>query len=254
MPATLRTVDLRAARGERELFAGLGLTVVDGDVWGLVGPNGAGKSTLLSILAAADADGTAPRADGEGPAPTADDATTGHPAPEGHDAAGRAGHPAASPGSATAAHGAQVGSTPGGPAAEPEIEGQVLLTPPTASAGLLTQEPDRRPGETLSQMIARRTGVAAAELEMNDAAAALAESGAGRAQEDRYAVALDRWLGLGGADLGERTDEIVTRLGLGAGLDAETTSLSGGEAARASLAVLLLQRYDILLLDEPTND
>ncbi|MGO1584238.1 MAG: ATP-binding cassette domain-containing protein, partial [Actinomycetaceae bacterium] len=52
MPATLRTVDLRAARGERELFAGLGLTVVDGDVWGLVGPNGAGKSTLLSILAA----------------------------------------------------------------------------------------------------------------------------------------------------------------------------------------------------------
>ncbi|MGO1584197.1 MAG: ATP-binding cassette domain-containing protein, partial [Actinomycetaceae bacterium] len=52
MSATLRTVDLRAARGERELFAGLELTVAEGDVWGLVGPNGAGKSTLLSILAA----------------------------------------------------------------------------------------------------------------------------------------------------------------------------------------------------------
>src|SRR5688500_1148846 len=32
------------------------------------------------------------------------------------------------------------------------------------------------------------------------------------------------------------------------------TSLSGGQAARASLASLLLSRYDVLLLDEPTND
>jgi ATPase subunit of ABC transporter with duplicated ATPase domains len=32
------------------------------------------------------------------------------------------------------------------------------------------------------------------------------------------------------------------------------TSLSGGEAARASLASLLLSRYDVFLLDEPTND
>jgi ATPase subunit of ABC transporter with duplicated ATPase domains len=32
------------------------------------------------------------------------------------------------------------------------------------------------------------------------------------------------------------------------------TSLSGGQAARASLASLLLSRYDVFLLDEPTND
>ncbi|MDX6419576.1 MAG: hypothetical protein QOG28_4196 [Trebonia sp.] len=32
------------------------------------------------------------------------------------------------------------------------------------------------------------------------------------------------------------------------------TSLSGGQAARANLASLLLSRYDIFLLDEPTND
>ena len=32
------------------------------------------------------------------------------------------------------------------------------------------------------------------------------------------------------------------------------TSLSGGQAARAGLAVLLLSRFDIVLLDEPTND
>ncbi len=32
------------------------------------------------------------------------------------------------------------------------------------------------------------------------------------------------------------------------------TALSGGQAARAGLASLLLSRYDVLLLDEPTND
>ena len=32
------------------------------------------------------------------------------------------------------------------------------------------------------------------------------------------------------------------------------TSLSGGQAARAGLASLLLSRYDLFLLDEPTND
>jgi ATPase subunit of ABC transporter with duplicated ATPase domains len=38
------------------------------------------------------------------------------------------------------------------------------------------------------------------------------------------------------------------------GPDTEMTTLSGGQAARAGLASLLLSRYDIFLLDEPTND
>ena len=37
-------------------------------------------------------------------------------------------------------------------------------------------------------------------------------------------------------------------------LDQPTASLSGGEAARAGLAALLLARFDVFLLDEPTND
>jgi ATPase subunit of ABC transporter with duplicated ATPase domains len=37
-------------------------------------------------------------------------------------------------------------------------------------------------------------------------------------------------------------------------LDQAMTSLSGGQAARAGLASLLLSRYDVFLLDEPTND
>jgi ATPase subunit of ABC transporter with duplicated ATPase domains len=37
-------------------------------------------------------------------------------------------------------------------------------------------------------------------------------------------------------------------------LDHEMTALSGGQAARAGLASLLLSRYDVFLLDEPTND
>ena len=37
-------------------------------------------------------------------------------------------------------------------------------------------------------------------------------------------------------------------------LDQSTLTLSGGEAARSSLASLLLSRFDVFLLDEPTND
>ncbi|MBA3906468.1 MAG: ABC-F family ATP-binding cassette domain-containing protein, partial [Pseudonocardiales bacterium] len=69
-----------------------------------------------------------------------------------------------------------------------------------------------------------------------------------------YATALDRWLALGGADLDERAGEVAADVGLGVALSTEMTTLSGGQAARAGLAALLLSRFDVLLLDEPTND
>ena len=131
-------------------------------------------------------------------------------------------------------------------------EGTVTVSPPDASIGYLPQEPDRRPGETVRQFLARRTGVAAADDAMQAAAGALAAGTPGA--EDAYSRGLERWLALGGADLDERADAVVAGLGLRVSLDHEMTGLSGGQAARAGLASLLLSRYDVFLLDEPTND
>jgi len=131
--------------------------------------------------------------------------------------------------------------------------GAVALSPTSATVGLLPQEPDRRPGEVLTDFLARRTGVAAAQAALDNATVALTESAAGA--DDAYSAALERWLDLGGADLEVRAEQVCVDLGLPPDLlDAPTESLSGGQAARASLASVLLARYDVFLLDEPTND
>ena len=130
--------------------------------------------------------------------------------------------------------------------------GTVTVSPPEATTGYLPQEPDRRPRETVRQFLARRTGVAAADQAMQAAAEELAAGTPGG--DDRYAQALERWLTLGGADLDQRADSVIAELGLTVDLDHEMTVLSGGQAARAGLASLLLSRYDVFLLDEPTND
>jgi ATPase subunit of ABC transporter with duplicated ATPase domains len=135
----------------------------------------------------------------------------------------------------------------------PAERGHVRLAPPTASVGYLPQEQVPRPGEPVRAMLARRTGVADASAALDAGTAALGgnEPGAG----DRYAAALDRWLALGGADLDARAGAVADDLGLPTGaLDRVVTQLSGGQAARAQLAALLLSRFDVFLLDEPTND
>ncbi|WP_459980452.1 ABC-F family ATP-binding cassette domain-containing protein [Nocardioides sp. AN3] len=134
----------------------------------------------------------------------------------------------------------------------PPEDGAVAVSPPAATIGYLPQEPDRRPGETVRGFLARRTGVADAQIAF-DAATERFSSGAPGADEE-YAHALERWLALGAADLDERAAAVAADLGLGVDLDQEMTSLSGGQAARANLAALLLSRYDVFLLDEPTND
>ena len=131
--------------------------------------------------------------------------------------------------------------------------GRVLLAPPTATIGYLPQEPTPRAGETGDELLARRTGVTAAQLELDAGTAALAGGEPGA--DARYAVALDRWLALGGADLDARVGAVADRVGLPAAvLGQPVTTLSGGQAARLQLAALLLARFDVFLLDEPTND
>ena len=106
------------------------------------------------------------------------------------------------------------------------------------TVGYLPQEPERRRGETLLGFLARRTGVAEAEARME------------RGDLD----AVDEFLALGGGDLEPRARKVCAQLGIDVPLDAELPTLSGGEAARVSLAALLLSRFDVLCLDEPTND
>jgi ATPase subunit of ABC transporter with duplicated ATPase domains len=130
--------------------------------------------------------------------------------------------------------------------------GTVTLSPPEATIGYLPQEPARRSQETVREFLARRTGVRAADDALQAATGALVEQAAGA--DDAYARALERWLALGGADLDERAEAVTEGLGLRIDLDREMTALSGGQAARAGLASLLLSRYDVFLLDEPTND
>ncbi len=131
--------------------------------------------------------------------------------------------------------------------------GSVQAQPGDALVGWLPQEAERRSGETVAGFLARRCGIDLADAELHAATASLAAGSAGA--DDRYGVALDRWLMLGSADFEARTGEVWHELGLAERLlDAPTTQLSGGEAARAGLAALVLSRYDLYLLDEPTND
>ena len=130
--------------------------------------------------------------------------------------------------------------------------GTLSLSPPTAHLGYLAQEPDVRPGESVHDHLARRTGVAEAQAELDRQAQALAD-GVPHADE-KYSDALDSWLALGGADLEERVAVVVADIGLDVDLALPVTALSGGQRARVGLAVLLLSRFDVYLLDEPTND
>ncbi|MPZ04223.1 ABC-F family ATP-binding cassette domain-containing protein, partial [Micrococcus luteus] len=92
--------------------------------------------------------------------------------------------------------------------------GTVSLAPADAFVGWLPQEHERVPGETVAGYIARRTGCAAAQTEMDEAAEALADPDVTDAAADRYNTALTRWLTSGAADLEERIPAVLADLGL----------------------------------------
>jgi ATPase subunit of ABC transporter with duplicated ATPase domains len=121
----------------------------------------------------------------------------------------------------------------------------------SGAVGYLPQEPEARRGETVRDYLARRTGVGAAEQEMDGLAARL---GSEPELAVAYSEALERFLALGGEDFEARVGAVLADVGLGRRADREVTTLSGGEAARAALAAILLARFDVFLLDEPTNN
>ncbi|MCX7542576.1 ABC-F family ATP-binding cassette domain-containing protein [Corynebacterium sp. P5848] len=132
-----------------------------------------------------------------------------------------------------------------------EIRGTIRRSPHDMTVGFLHQEIQRRV-ESVSEFIARRTGVAAAQHDMERYAAAMAAGD--DTVDDAYSDALNTWLALGGADFEERYAHVAARLGLTVDEALPMSALSGGQAARVNLAVILLSSHDVLLLDEPTND
>jgi ATPase subunit of ABC transporter with duplicated ATPase domains len=121
----------------------------------------------------------------------------------------------------------------------------------SGAVGYLPQEPEARPGETVRDYLARRTGVGAAEQEMDALAARL---GTEPELAGAYSGALERFLALGGEDFDARVGAVLAEVGLGRRSDRGVATLSGGEAARTALAAILLARFDVFLLDEPTNN
>ena len=126
-----------------------------------------------------------------------------------------------------------------------------MRAPGDLLVGYLEQERDLRADEPLLDYLARRTGVAAAERELDRLTRRVAED---PGAVDAYSDALDRFLALGGSDLEARARTVCAELGLTARLDRPVAELSGGEAGRVALASILLARFDVFLLDEPTND
>jgi ATPase subunit of ABC transporter with duplicated ATPase domains len=134
---------------------------------------------------------------------------------------------------------------------EPPDEGTLERHPPTAKIGLVPQRLDGRPGETLYDYLARKTGIAEAMRQLERHAAQLADD---EQAADAYDAALQGFLAAGAGDFDQRLAGVCAEVGLTVAPARPLHSLSGGQAGRARLAAILLSRFDIMLLDEPTND
>ncbi len=147
--------------------------------------------------------------------------------------------------------------------------GEVRVNPPSATVGYLQQEHTAAPGESVRIGLLRRTGVAAAERELAQAAEGLAAEAAANSRTpvsgspqgkpdaavERYATALAHYESTSAGDFDSRLITTFEDVGLPEHVaEQESNTLSGGQTARVALAAILLSRLDITMLDEPTND
>lgn len=135
---------------------------------------------------------------------------------------------------------------------DPE-RGTVATNPPSATVGLMHQQLDDRSGETVSSYLLRTTGIGSIirDFEASLEAVAAGEAGA----DDRYDLALARYLATDAAAIDGRAAQVLTQVGMAAvDVDHRTDQLSGGQRTKLNLASMLLASFDVLLLDEPTND
>ena len=126
---------------------------------------------------------------------------------------------------------------------------------PTATVGYLPQEPERRAGETV------RAYLAPAHRRGRGRAGARRRARRARRREPAPAPTTRTPTRSSATSRSARptstpgSARCCADLGLPERvLDLEMPALSGGQAARASLAAILLARFDVFLLDEPTND
>lgn len=139
---------------------------------------------------------------------------------------------------------------------EPADSGRIL-TATSVNIGYLPQVPPSLSGNTISELLSKSVGdLRRLETRMREIEEAMGTTSANTLDNlmEEYGEISRKFEEKGGYNLDHRTDMVLEGLGIGyLERSRAVDTLSGGEATRLSLAIVLLGSPDLLLLDEPTN-